>query len=227
MPTSGERAGVPSFPLVLFGLVPVWWSAMTGGRPPALAFAHDSFVLVRRSACLEATDVEGEDARSLARRVAAAGGSVGTVHAARLATTRGDHGPDAVVGRWRRVFPPAIRGGVATGIGVVLVEIAAFVAPLALPPLAAVTGAAPDTLASSFVPLAVLLTARLALVVAQRHPLTTIAWHPVTVGLMLAGQTAALVDLVTGRSPDAPATDRRLDAGPDALADAAPGDPVA
>ena len=55
-PTVGERAAVPSFPLVLFGLVPVWWSALTGGRPPFIAVATASLLLVRRETYLAAVD---------------------------------------------------------------------------------------------------------------------------------------------------------------------------
>ena len=39
MPTVGERAAVPGFALALFGLVPLWFPALTGGRPAATAFA--------------------------------------------------------------------------------------------------------------------------------------------------------------------------------------------
>lgn len=203
MPTVGERAGVPSFPLALFGLVPIWWSALTGGRPPVSAFADPSLVLVRRTAYLEvAGDPSGGpiDARALARRIAAAGGSVGTLHVARLASNRAEHRPGAVVRRWRRGFPSAVGGHLAAAVAVLVVEVLAFVLPFLLP-LAAILAGVPDGLVGqAFVPLAVLAVARLALVVTQHHPPTTIAWHPVTVGLMLVGQVAAIVDLAVGRT---------------------------
>ena len=214
MPTPGERAGVPGFPLVLFGFVPIWWSALTRGRPAMVAFAHASLVLVRRSAYLaaggHATAAEqADDAPGLARRIARAGGRVGTVHAARLGAMRRDRDVDDVVARWRRTFVVGVGDRLAPALALMVVEVLAFVVPLLLPPIALLSGVGRDLVAASLVPLAVLLVARLALAISQHHPLSTVAWHPVTVVVTLLGQAAAIADHVIGMGPDTIAPDRR------------------
>ena len=54
---------------------------------------------------------------------------------------------------------------------------------------------------ASGIPLFLLGFARFALVLTQRHPLTTVFWHPVTVAVTLFGQALGLVDHVIGRAP--------------------------
>jgi 4-hydroxybenzoate polyprenyltransferase len=206
MPTAGERAAVPGFPLLLFGFVPVWLQAITRGRIPRLAFAYGPLMLVRREAYGEtgghgATRGSLRDDIDLARTFARAGRRVGTAHAADLAVTRHHLNADAAVAAWRRMFLPYVGGSLAVAIAVILIEVLAFLVPLVLPPLAFLTGAGTRILVASFVPLLLLGAMRLALTLTQRQPIRTIAWHPVTVGLTLLGQLASIVDHVIGRAP--------------------------
>ena len=82
-------------------------------------------------------------------------------------------------------------------------ETLAYLVPMVLPLVAFVSGAEARALVASFIPLFLLGFARFALVLTQRHPLTTVFWHPVTIVVTLLGQAAALVDHVTGRVPSA------------------------
>ena len=205
MPTPGERVAMPGYPMLLFGFVPTWIPALTGGRPAGLAFSYGPLELVRRAAYLEtgghaaSPDSHREDV-DLARTFAAAGRRVRTVHAADIGATR--HYADAgeVVASWSRILPGYTGGSVAVALTMLLVEAAAWLAPLLLPFLA--LAIAPDRLGASLVPLAVLATARLALAVTQRQPLLTVLVHPVTAVVTLAAQVAALGALVAGRTPD-------------------------
>ena len=204
VPTAGERATVPGFAMLLFGFRPIWLSALTGGRPPRVAFADGPLMLVRREAYLSSG---GHAARpesprpdiDLARTFAHAGRRVGTVQVADLTASRRYPGADAVVRGWRRTFVPSIGGSLGVTVLAIAVEVLAFVVPLLLPPLAFLSGAEPRTLLAACIPLFLLGFARFALVLTQRHPLTTVLWHPVTVGVALIGQLAGVVDHVTGR----------------------------
>jgi 4-hydroxybenzoate polyprenyltransferase len=205
MPTLGERVAMPGYPMLLFGFVPAWLPALTGGRPAGLAFSYGPLELVRRAAYLEtgghaaAPDSHREDV-DLARTFAAAGRRVRTVHAADIGATR--HYADAgeVLASWSRILPGYTGGSVAVALTMLLVEAAAWLLPLILPLLA--FAVAPDRLGASLVPLAVLATSRVALTVTQRQPLLTVILHPVTAVVTLAAQAAALGALVAGRTPD-------------------------
>ena len=61
------------------------------------------------------------------------------------------------------------------------------------------TAAPPALLGLSFLPLGVLVVARLALALIEREPLGSIVWHPVTIAIALVGQVAAIADGVRGR----------------------------
>jgi 4-hydroxybenzoate polyprenyltransferase len=203
MPTSRERAGVPGSALLLFSFVPIWWSAFTAGRPASLAFAHGSLLLVRREAYAACGGHAGEPSASngavaLARACARAGRRVGTIHAARLGATRRHRGAEDVIARWRRSFLPAVGGSLGLAIAAIAAATMAFIAPLALPLIALLGGGGPVDVAAMSLPLAVLLAARVALALTQHQPLASIAWHPVTVAVMLAGQVVAIVDHVRG-----------------------------
>jgi 4-hydroxybenzoate polyprenyltransferase len=215
MPTAGERAAVPGFAMLLFGFRPIWLSALTGGRPPRVAFADGALTLVRRDA-YEASgghatmrDSLREDI-DLARTFARAGRRVGTVHVADLAARRGYPGADAAVLAWRRMILPSTGGSLALTLLLMAAQVLAYVVPLVLPPLAIISGVEARTLVASAIPLFLLGFARFALVLTQRQPLTTVFWHPVTIGLALIGQAAGLVDLVTGRTPAATRQDPAL-----------------
>jgi 4-hydroxybenzoate polyprenyltransferase len=203
MPTVGERAAVPGFAMLLFGFGPIWLSALTGGRPARVAFANGSLMLLRRDAYLASgghaavPDSLREDI-DLAHTFARAGRRVGTARVADLAASRHVTGPDAAVSAWRRSI---LGGSLAVTVLALALEGLAYVLPMVLPPLALLSGVEARTLVASFIPLFLLGFARFALVLTQRQPLTTVFWHPVTVGLTLIGQLAGLVDHVTGRSP--------------------------
>jgi hypothetical protein len=208
--TIGEQAAVPGFPLVLFGLVPVWWSALTGGRPAPLAFATASPLLVRREAYLAVdahwgppTDA-GPGGRldlGLAQAFVRADLAVRTVQAVDLGVSRRHRDVAEAVAGWRRSAVPPMPGGLAIAVATILVEVVAFLVPLALPIAALIAGQPPALVGAASAPLGLLLLARIALVLTQRHPPITIAWHPVTILLALAGQAAGLADHVAGQAP--------------------------
>ncbi|MBA2701513.1 MAG: glycosyltransferase, partial [Chloroflexi bacterium] len=206
LPTVGERATVPGFALLRFGLAPVWWSALTAGRPAFLAFAGGSLMLVRREAYLAvgghaANPGSGRADIDLARAFSRAGRRVGTVHAADLAETRHASGALGVLGAWRRSILPGAGGSLALAIVTVIIEALAFLGPLVLPLAAWLAGVRPPALLAALAPLAVLLLARTVLAVTQRQSLLTIAWHPVTIVVTLAGQLLGIADHALGREP--------------------------
>jgi hypothetical protein len=204
LPTPAERATVPSFSLVQFGFAPLWWPTVTGGRPATLAFGDGSLVLVRRSVYLAVAGVapaSGEAAPaplgdSLPRVVARAGSRVAAVRMANLAAERRYRSVGEVVAAWRRRILPFGRGRLAGAIAIVGLVVIAFLVPLVLPPLAILTRQDPSIVAASFVPLTLVLVMRLALAITQRQSLATIAWHPVTVVVMLIGQVAGIIEYV-------------------------------
>lgn len=204
MATAGERIAVPGFTLMLLGFVPIWWSALTRGRPAALAFADGQLMLVRRTAYLEAGGHAASrgslrDDIDLARSFARRGFKVGTVHMADLALTRSGLDVDGAVARWRRTFLPYAGDSLAAAIATMVAAAIAFVGPLLLLPLAVVSDLGADAVALAAVPLGLLLLVRVTLVATQRQPLSTIAWHPVSAAVVLVGAAAAIADHVMGR----------------------------
>ncbi len=225
MPTAGERATVPGFALLLLGFRPIWWSALTAGRPARTAFADGSLMLMRRDAYVAAVGDERapegvHEDLVLARSFVRAGHRVGTVHVADLAATRRVHGAGAIVTAWRRAFLPSVGGSLAAAILAIAAQVLAFLVPMILPLLALVSGADIRAVAGSFIPLFLLGFSRFALVLTQRQPLSTVLWHPVTIAVALIGQFVALVDHVTGRVP---AAQRREGVVPAAVASDPPG----
>jgi 4-hydroxybenzoate polyprenyltransferase len=205
MDTPGELAAMPGYPLLLFGFVPAWLGAWTGGRPAGIAFAYGPLQLVRRAAYLAtgghaAVPESHREDVDLARTFVAAGRRVHTTHAADLGATRHYAGAGAVVRSWSRILPGYAGGSVAVALGVPVGMLVAYALPVLLPVVAIV--AAQDRLAASLVPLAVLGAARLTLALTQRQPLVTIVLHPVTVLVTVAAQLAAVGALVTGRPSD-------------------------
>ena len=207
MPTAGERAAVPGFAMTLFGLVPLWWSSLTGGRAGS-AFADSGLVLVRREAYL--ATIQGRDGEPnaigggtvgdgprLARAFVAHGQRVGLIHAARLAARRRTTSVAGAVGIWRR---RGARGGdVGLGAAIVglLLTAVAFGSPLLLPLLALAADLPSRLIVLSAGPLLLLIVARIVLAITQQQPLRSILWHPVTVGVTLIGQAAGIADRVT------------------------------
>jgi 4-hydroxybenzoate polyprenyltransferase len=220
MTTTAERALMPGFPLLLFGFVPVWLSAMTGGRPAALAFAYGPAMLVRRSTYL-AVGGHGAAASSatedldLARTFARAHRRVGTIHAADLGATRHYRTAGEIVAAWRRIIVPYAGGSLAVAIVAVLGQALAFGLPLILPVIAGVTGrTSTPELATAAAPLVILVAARLLLAITQRQPLVSVLWHPVTVAVTLAAQVLGIADHVAGRRPTWRGRDLPLPRGP-------------
>jgi hypothetical protein len=96
---------------------------------------------------------------------------------------------------------PSTGGSLALTLLLMAAQVLAYVVPLVLPPVALISGVEARTLVASAIPLFLLGFARFALILTQRQPLTTVFWHPVTIGLALIGQAAGLLDHVTGRLP--------------------------
>ena len=204
MSTPGERAGVPGFPMLLFGFVPVWLSTLTRGRPAPLAFAYEPMMLLRREAFdeVEGSGSEAPVGRSglgLAQALSRAGRRVGVVHAAGLGVIHHDRTVGETVRDWRHRFVSAVGGSLAVAIVTILLEVLAFAVPVLLPFAAVLSGAEVRTVVASLVPLALLMAGRLLICLTQRQPPTAIIWHPVTVIVTLVGQVAGIADVVTGR----------------------------
>ncbi len=200
--TPAERAAVPGFALVQYGFAPLWWPAITGNRPAALAFGDGGLVLVRRTAFLATTPVGAEPSPpddSLPRMLSRAGSRVTAVRMANLAGERRYRSIDEVVTAWRLRILPFGRGRLAGAIAILALVLVTYLVPLLLPAAAVLGREDPDLIAASLVPLAVLLVARLALMITQRQSPATIAWHPVTIIVMLIGQVAGIADHVLGR----------------------------
>jgi 4-hydroxybenzoate polyprenyltransferase len=229
MPTLGERAAMPGYPMLLFGFVPVWLGALTGGRPAAAAFAYGPIQLVRRSAYLTTAghgaipDSHREDV-DLARTFARGGMRVHTTHAADLGATRHYRSAAETVGSWSRILPGYAGGSLAVALLTVAGELLAYGLPIALPLVAALV--APDRLGEALLPLGVLVAARVALAVTQRQPLVTVLLHPVTLMVTVAAQLGAIREMVLGRTPSwrgrsmpSPPLPRTSAAPPDAALD--------
>ena len=107
---------------------------------------------------------------------------------------------EEVLDAWRRVIAPPMAGGLAIGIATIVVEVVAFILPLALPAIALLTDQPPALVGAASLPLGLLLAARIALVVTQRQSPTTIAWHPVTILIAVIGQIAGIADHIAGRT---------------------------
>ncbi len=118
---------------------------------------------------------------------------------ANLAGERRYRTVEEVVTAWRLRILPFGRGRLAGAIVIVALVVATYLVPLLVPAVAVLGREDPDVIAASLVPLAVLLVARLALMVTQRQSPATVAWHPVTVIVMLVGQVAGIADHVLGR----------------------------
>lgn len=203
MPSAGERAAAPGFAMLPFAFVPIWWSALTEGRPPTVAVADAGLLLVKRATYLAATvdTTSGSSpggGRGIARALAARGDRVGITHGATLAVRHLDRTSVGAIDRWRRIVA-ADGASIAVTVGVIALELAAFVAPLLLLPAAILGQAGTPTIAAATVPLAMLVLFRFALAVTQRQPMESIAWHPVAVAIAVVGQVAGLGDRVRGR----------------------------
>lgn len=207
MPTSVERRSVPGFAMWRVGFRPLWWAAVTGGRPAALATDAGPLLLIRRAAYLDLEDGAVRAATgaepSLEHAFASAGRRVGIVQLDDLASVRYDGSIGAVVRAWRRSV--SLGGGALAGaLLTVIVRSVAEVVPLVLPFIALLTGTGAGLVAAACIPLAALIVVRTGLALTQRQPLTTLVWHPVTIAITLAGLGAGIVDHVRGHRRPAP-----------------------
>jgi 4-hydroxybenzoate polyprenyltransferase/cellulose synthase/poly-beta-1,6-N-acetylglucosamine synthase-like glycosyltransferase len=204
MPTLGERTAMPGYPMLLFGFLPVWASALRGGRPPALAFAYGPLALVRRDAYLATgghaaiPGTHREDV-DLARTLARGHRRIATIHAADIGATRHYASASEIARSWSRILPGYAGWSVAVVLLLIAGELLAWVMPLALPLLA--LGLDPDHVPATLVPLAMLAAARTALAITQRQPLVTILLHPLTAAVTIGAHVAALGAIVAGRTP--------------------------
>ncbi len=204
MPTIAEQATMPGYPLLLFGFVPAWASALRGRRPPALAFAYGPLELARTHAYAAtsghaATPGSAREDVDLAKTFARAGRRVHTTYAADLGATRHYRDAGEVLASWTRILPGYTGGSLAVALMTLAGLGLAHVLPLVLPVVA--LAIAPDQLRPALAALAVLVTARIALAVTQRQSPLTVLLHPVTIVLTLAAQVAAIAAMVAGRTP--------------------------
>ncbi len=209
MPTFGEQAAVPGFAMALVGLLPLWFPALTPGRPSRAACAARGLRLVRRSAYLAAAEPAADataptshlaEGRRLAVALVEHGARIGLVHAARLAARRRATSIGAVLGTWRRRTAHGGQVGLAAALVGMIAWLVVFALPLVLPLVAVVAGGIPEDLRSATaLPLAFLLAARLVLAITQHQPPLTLVFHPVTVVLATVGQAAGVADRVRGR----------------------------
>jgi 4-hydroxybenzoate polyprenyltransferase len=205
MPTLAEQALVPSFPMTIFGWLPLWAHVATGGRDRRLAFAYGPLLLADRSA-YAATGGHGAAPGSqredldLAKTFAGAGREVRLVAASDLAATRHYPGGVAAVRAWRRVALSYV-GDTFTGVLATLAfGVACWVLPLAAVPVA--LGSGDDGLVSAaWASLLALAAFRIGLALTEHQPLASILWHPLTVGATMLGQLASLADGVRGAAP--------------------------
>ena len=204
MATSGERASVPGFPMLLFGFAPIWLASLTHGHPAALSYAYEPMMLVRRDD-FDAVEGSGSDAAvgrsglGLAHAMSRSGRRVGVVHAAGLGVIHHDRTIGETVADWRERFVSSVGGSLAIAILAILLEVLAFVVPLLLPIAAILSGAGIRTIVAALIPLILLGASRLLICLLQRQSPRTLFWHPVTVLVALVGQAAAIADVVTGR----------------------------
>ena len=203
MPTWPERALVPLFPATLFGFLPLWLLNRTGGRPRALAFAYGPLLLVDRAAYVRAgghaaTPATQREDIDLARTFVAAGERVCLVRVADIASTR--HYPDGIgaLQAWRRVFVAYAGGNLAVAVAGIAGATVAWVLPLLLPILGAVSR---DTVvtAGGLVALGLLLAFRVGMAWRERQPLASVLLHPVTAVATLGAMLLSVLDAVRGR----------------------------
>lgn len=199
MPTPAERASVPGFALLRDGFAPVWWTNVAGGRPRRLVVRDGPMVLARRTDYLESGGHRPRpDGGGLTATFADAGRPVRVVRMASLAALRRFHDIDGVVAAWRRGFVRG-RSGIAGAIAVAALMAGAYLVPMLLAPVAALSGADADRIVAAFVPMILLVVVRILIAIVERQPPMAIAWHPVTILLTLMGQGASIIDHVLGR----------------------------
>jgi 4-hydroxybenzoate polyprenyltransferase/glycosyltransferase involved in cell wall biosynthesis len=233
MGTRAERILMPGFPMLLFGYVPLWLTAVTRGRVPWLAFAYGPLVLVRREAYLAtgghaAVAASDRDDLDLARAFAAAGRRAGVVNAADLAVTRHYRSAAEIASAWDRLFDAYVGHSLPAALATFAMELATWVLPpvLLLMALADAAGLVrlrppwsglPVTTGVALV--AFMLAARLVLAAWQRQPLAPALWCPLTASatVMLQAHSTWAALLARPRTWRGRAIDRSSPANPVSL----------
>ncbi len=206
MPSWPERAFVPSFPMLIFSLVPLWALVVRRGRGRRLAFGHESVILVDRAAYTAAgghaaSAGSERPAIDLARAIVGTGRRIKLVYAADLASWRGHPDGLGAVGAWRH-SARAYAGDSAVGLVAAIVVLAvAWILPLAVPLVGLATGQ-PRLTAAGILALGTLALWRVVLARLEREPVSTVVLHPVTAIAAVAAACASLVDGLRGGAVD-------------------------
>ncbi|HEX8862063.1 MAG TPA: prenyltransferase [Actinomycetes bacterium] len=192
-----ERALVPAFALYQVAMLP--WFAVgrlgrrLGARPvgygPCMAVERGAYRHAGGHAAIPASRREDLD---LARLLARDGAPVRFVRGADLASTRHFRGGAEVLACWRRTWWAYSGESLAVALLGVLGAATVQLAPLAL--LLAGPLAGPAVLPGALAGVAALLATRLLVARAERQPLGTLLWHPVTWLATLAFQLLSVAD---------------------------------
>lgn len=192
-----ERALVPAFALYQVAMLP--WFAVSrssrrlGARPvgygPCMAVERGAYRHAGGHAAIPASRREDLD---LARLLARDGAPVRFVRGADLASTRHFRGGAEVLACWRRTWWAYSGESLAVALLGILGAATVQLAPLAL--LLAAPLAGPGVLSGALTGVAALLATRLLVARAERQPLGTLLWHPVTWLATLAFQLLSVAD---------------------------------
>lgn len=220
LPTPADRLAGSGPTLWRFGWEPRWWVALTRGRPARLVGPDAALVLVRIPAYRAATERRGSvpvAPDGVLRLIADDGRRIGLVHAADLATRRGERRLAGALRWWREHAVRLAGGTLGDAVSMLLLVLLGWVAPLVLPLLAIVVGAPTGVVAVAVIPLALLALARLALAATQRGSVQAIAWHPMMAAVAVVGILLGVLDAARGEHPEG---------APDAASTAPAAEPV-
>jgi 4-hydroxybenzoate polyprenyltransferase/GT2 family glycosyltransferase len=200
-----ERALIPAFAFVQLCFMPIAVVNWSKGRPRQVAFGYGPCMVMVRAdyekagghAAIASSDREDAD---LGRLFAGSGLPVRTVRGADLGATRHFRSAVEVAACWRRTYYAYTGHSLAVAIAGMAGIVAVTLLPPAMVAVAWVTG---DrlALAGAVIGTVGLLSLRLLLAVAERQPLTTVLWHPVTFAATFAFQAASIADGLAGRQP--------------------------
>jgi 4-hydroxybenzoate polyprenyltransferase/GT2 family glycosyltransferase len=178
-----ERALVPAFVLTQLTLLP--WFLVNGtvgrlgvrpvGYGPCMAVERGAYEGAGGHAAIAASRREDLD---LARLLARHGAPVRFVRGADLASTRHFHGAAEILACWRRTYYAYAGDSLAVALLGILGVAVVQLGPLAM--LLAALAAGAGVLTGSLVGVAALLATRVLVARAERQPLGTLAWHPLT-----------------------------------------------
>lgn len=200
-----ERALIPAFALVQLCFMPLALVNWNMGRPRQMAFGYGPCMVTARAdyekagghAAIASSDREDAD---LGRLFATAGLPVRTLRGADLGATRHFRSASEVAACWRRTYYAYTGHSLAVSIAGMVGIVAVTLVP---PAMVVVAWSAGDriALAGAVVGTTWMVALRLLLAVAERQPLTTVMWHPLTFTASLAFQAASIADGLVGRRP--------------------------